>query len=423
MPVHWAFPKQRRYRLFAAPHNLSIFAVRDCILCVQLLHSIDNLYDMKNYSRYITIGVSVLLVGYLIYTFSTLVMWVIISWVLAMLGQPLMRFFQRYVRTGRFRLGAGGAAVLTLLCFFMLLLGVVLLFLPLVVQEANALAKVDYAAVGRSLQEPLAKINTWLVRHGVELDSRSPEQIVRETLTNVLNPSSISAFFSSSISAFSTLLVGLFSVAFITFFFLQEQGMFASFVTALVPEKHEARTREAIDDISRMLTRYFGGVALQVLIIAVYVSVFLSILGVKNAVLIGFFAALLNLIPYLGPLLGGMLGVLIAITTNLEADFNGVLLPLAGKVALVFVTVQMLDNYVLMPLIYSSTVKAHPLEIFIVILVGAQLNGILGMVLAIPTYTVVRVIARTFLSRFKIVQQFTNRLDEVEPAETTPKTD
>lgn len=73
---------------------------------------------MKNYSRYITIGVSVLLVGYLIYTFSTLVMWVIISWVLAMLGQPLMRFFQRYVRTGRFRLGAGGAAVLTLLCFF-----------------------------------------------------------------------------------------------------------------------------------------------------------------------------------------------------------------------------------------------------------------------------------------------------------------
>ncbi|HMO38080.1 MAG TPA: AI-2E family transporter [Saprospiraceae bacterium] len=378
---------------------------------------------MKNYSRYITIGVSVLLVGYLIYTFSTLVMWVIISWVLAMLGQPLMRFFQRYVRTGRFRLGAGGAAVLTLLCFFMLLLGVVLLFLPLVVQEANALAKVDYAAVGRSLQEPLAKINTWLVRHGVELDSRSPEQIVRETLTNVLNPSSISAFFSSSISAFSTLLVGLFSVAFITFFFLQEQGMFASFVTALVPEKHEARTREAIDDISRMLTRYFGGVALQVLIIAVYVSVFLSILGVKNAVLIGFFAALLNLIPYLGPLLGGMLGVLIAITTNLEADFNGVLLPLAGKVALVFVTVQMLDNYVLMPLIYSSTVKAHPLEIFIVILVGAQLNGILGMVLAIPTYTVVRVIARTFLSRFKIVQQFTNRLDEVEPAETTPKTD
>lgn len=291
------------------------------------------------------------------------------------------------------------------------------------VQEANALAKVDYAAVGRSLQDPLEKINNWLIRHGVELDSRSPEQIVRETLTNVLNPSSISAFFSSSISAFSTLLVGLFSVAFITFFFLQEQGMFASFVTALVPEKHEARTREAIDDISHMLTRYFAGVALQVLIIAVYVSVFLSILGVKNAVLIGFFAALLNLIPYLGPLLGGMLGVLIAITTNLEADFNGVLLPLAGKVALVFVTVQMLDNYVLMPLIYSSTVKAHPLEIFIIILVGAQLNGILGMVLAIPTYTVVRVIARTFLSRFKIVQQFTNRLDEVEPAETTPKTD
>lgn len=377
---------------------------------------------MKNVSRYITIAVSLLIAGFLIYTFSDIMMWFVIAWILSMLGQPLMRFFQKYFRVGRFSVGKTGSALLTLLCFFIVILGVVSLFIPLVVQEAEALAKIDYEGVGRSLEGPVNQAKEWLAKRGITVDERSPEQMVRDALVNVLNLGNITDFFGSSIAAVSNLLIAFFAIIFITFFFLQEQGMFVNFVTALVPAQYEEQTREVIEDISKMLTRYFSGVALQIFLIAVYVSILLSILGIKNAVLIGFFAALMNLIPYLGPTLGGALGVFIAVSTNLDADFYTVLLPITIKVILVFWTVQLIDNYFLTPYIFSNTVKAHPLEIFIIIIMAAKIGGVMGMVLAIPVYTVIRVIAREFLSRFKIVQQFTKQLDEVfEEEENKPK--
>lgn len=377
---------------------------------------------MNNVSRYITIAISLLVAGFLIYTFSDIVMWFVIAWILSMLGQPLMRFFQTYIRIGKFSIGKTGSALLTILCFFIIILGVVLLFVPLVVQEAEALAKIDYQGMGKSLEGPVNQAKEWLAKRGIAVDERSPEQMVRDALVNVLNFGNITDFFGSSIAAVSNLLIGFFSIVFITFFFLQEQGMFINFVTALVPAQYEEQTREVIEDVSKMLTRYFGGVALQIFMIAVYVSIFLSILGIKNAVLIGFFAALMNLIPYLGPTLGGALGVFIAVSTNLDADFYTVLLPITIKVVLVFWTVQLIDNYFLTPYIFSTTVKAHPLEIFIIIIMAAKIGGVIGMVLAIPAYTIIRVIAREFLSRFKIVQQFTKQLDEVfEDEEDKPK--
>lgn len=376
---------------------------------------------MNTISRYITIGLSVLAAVFLIYTFSDIVMFVIISWVLSMLGQPLMRVFRTYLRIGRFRAGKSVSAVLVLLCFIIVLLSVLLLFVPLVIQEADALANLDYNAIGKSLEAPLQQFNNWLVQYGIVTENRPPEQIIKDALMAVLNSSSISSFFGSSLSVVSNLLIGFFSIVFITFFFLKEPALFFNFMVALVPAKYEQQMRDVLNDISTMLTRYFGGVALQIFLIAVYVSIFLSILGVKNAILIGFFAALMNLIPYLGPALGGGIGILIAVSANLDADFTTVILPMTIKVLVVFWTVQMLDNYFLTPYIFSNTVLAHPLEIFIIILVGAKIGGVLGMVLAIPAYTVLRVVAREFLSRFKIVKRITGRLDEVIPDDKVEK--
>ncbi len=376
---------------------------------------------MNTISRYITIGLSVLAAVFLIYTFSDIVMYVIISWVLSMLGQPPMRIFRTYLRIGRFRAGKNVSAVLVLLCFIIVLLSVLLLFVPLVIQEANALASLDYNAIGKSLESPFQQVNEWLVQYGIITESRPPQEMVKNALMAILNSSSISSFFGSSLSVVSNLLVGFFSILFITFFFLKEPGLFFNFMVALVPAQYEQQMRDVLNDISTMLTRYFGGVALQIFLIAVYVSIFLSILGVKNAILIGFFAALMNLIPYLGPALGGGIGILIAVSANLDADFTTVILPMTIKVLVVFWTVQMLDNYFLTPYIFSTTVLAHPLEIFIAILVGAKVGGVLGMVLAIPAYTVLRVVAREFLSRFKIVKRITGRLEEAIPEDDKKK--
>ena len=134
----------------------------------------------------------------------------------------------------------------------------------------------------------------------------------------------------------------------------------------------------------------------------------------KNALLIGFFAGVINVIPYLGPIIGGIFGILITISSNLDVDFYTQMLPLLIRVVIVFGTVQMLDNFVLQPFIFSTSVLAHPLEIFLIILMGAQIGGITGMILAIPAYTVLRVVARVFLSEFKLVQKITDRIQDHE---------
>jgi len=80
------------------------------------------------------------------------------------------------------------------------------------------------------------------------------------------------------------------------------------------------------------------------------------------------------------------------------------------KVASVFLIIQLLDNILFQPIIFSNSVNAHPLEIFLVISIGGTLGGIPFMILAIPGYTVLRIVAKEFLSEFKIVQDLTKRL-------------
>ena len=162
-----------------------------------------------------------------------------------------------------------------------------------------------------------------------------------------------------------------------------------------------------------MLSRYFRGLVLQMLAVATFVTLTLTILGIKNALLIGVFAALLNVIPYVGPIIGMVFGVIFTISSGLDLDFYTQMVPQIIKVACVFLAAQMLDNYVLQPYIFSNSVLAHPLEIFIVVLMGAQLNGVMGMVLAIPFYTILRAVARAFLSEFHIVQHLTERMDKI----------
>ena len=136
-------------------------------------------------------------------------------------------------------------------------------------------------------------------------------------------------------------------------------------------------------------------------------------MNIQNALLIAFFAAVINVIPYIGPTIGAVFGIFIAVSSNLDAEFTTVIVPMVTKVVIVFALMQMLDNFILQPFIFSNSVMAHPLEIFIIILLGAKLGSILGMVLAIPVYTILRVIGSVFLSEFKVVQKLTERMDEV----------
>lgn len=181
-------------------------------------------------------------------------------------------------------------------------------------------------------------------------------------------------------------------------------------LTSMVPSAYEVQTKQAVDDTSKLLIRYFIGILLQMFIIAVIVSSGLTFIGVKNALLIGFFAAIINVIPYIGPIIGVFFAMILTISSNTGLSFYTELLPLLYKVLMLFGILHLIDNFVLQPNIFSKSVKAHPLEIFIVVLMGAKIGGIMGMVLAIPSYIVIRVISKVFLSEFKIIQKLTRNI-------------
>ena len=196
---------------------------------------------------------------------------------------------------------------------------------------------------------------------------------VKNNLLKFFDPSRIPKLFGSVVGFFGNILIAVMSIFFIAFFFLREQGLFSQIVKAFVPNKYEDQTVHAIEESSDLLIRYFVGMVLQITIITLLMTWVLSFMGYENALLIGFFAALMNVIPYIGPLLGAVFGTIIAVSSNIGMEFTG-LLPLIGKLVLVFAGMQLLDNFVLQPNIFSKSVKAHPLEIFIVILVGAKLG-------------------------------------------------
>jgi predicted PurR-regulated permease PerM len=368
---------------------------------------------MKISNRTLALVVSLLMIGSLLYFFTDIVAYVCIAWVLSMIGQPLMRFFQKHLKIWRFRAGPNMAAVLTLLTFFLVLGSLIRLFVPLIVEQINNLAGVDYATIAKALQEPLKAVEHRLADYGIIDPAQSLEQQLTETLSQTFEPASIGKYLAGLVSAAGNILIGFASVVFITFFFLKEQGLFVNFLAALMPKQYEDQMRKAISDIATMLSRYFRGLVLQMLAITTFITLALTILGVKNALLIGFFAALLNVIPYVGPIIGAVFGVIITISSSLDLNFYSEMLPLIVKVLVVFWAAQSLDNYVLQPVIFSASVLAHPLEIFIVVLMGAKINGILGMILAIPMYTILRAVARAFLSEFNIVQHLTERMKEV----------
>jgi predicted PurR-regulated permease PerM len=204
--------------------------------------------------------------------------------------------------------------------------------------------------------------------------------------------------------------IGLFSVLFISFFFLKDSKLFENSLMTLVPDNKETRLQKSINKIKDLLSRYFVGLVLQISVLFIIYTIGLLIIGVENAIVIAFLCALINLIPYLGPMIGGAIMIFLTMTSNLGESFNEVIVPTTLKVLVVIIIGQLIDNFISQPLIFSKSVKSHPLEIFLIIIIGGLLFGIVGMIVAVPAYTAIKVILKEFLSDNKVVQRLTKDL-------------
>jgi predicted PurR-regulated permease PerM len=207
------------------------------------------------------------------------------------------------------------------------------------------------------------------------------------------------------------LLIAFFAISFFTFFFIKDGSAIMEMLLLLIPLRRLKSVRNILDESQVMLRKYFTGVLIDVIFVAAFVSIGLSILGIKNAFIIGVFAGIMNIVPYVGPLIGGAFAIIIGASSNLTLDFYSGLLPLIQKIILVFVAMNLVDAFLVQPYIFSKRVKAHPVEIFLVVLVAGTLGGIGGMIVAVPLYTIIRIVAKEFLSKYRFVKRLTDELE------------
>lgn len=353
-----------------------------------------------------TIALIGLIIGILMaWQLRTIVGYIIIAVILTLVGRPIMKGLGKIQIKNR-TIPNSIKSLVTLVLISSLLSGVFSLFIPLVLEEARILSSIDYEELYEKLGVPLKGLEDWLKSSHLINSNDS----IENQLANIFNLSQIGGIFNSLIGVFSNILISVFSILFITFFLLKEQNLSNRLITGLSPQKYVDQIKSAITNAKSLLTRYFIGIFFQISIITIIVSTGLGLLEIKNALLIGFLAGLINVIPYIGPIIGAVIGIFIGISTNLDLDFHTQLLPLTLKIMAIFGAMQMIDNFILQPLIFSNSVYAHPLEIFLIVISAGSLFGVLGMIVAIPIYTIFRVIAKEFLSEFRLIQQITKNI-------------
>lgn len=366
---------------------------------------------MNKLAKYILITAIASIIIFLLWYFKSIVGYILISAVLSIIGKPLVNLLIR-IRFKQFRLPKWLCAGITLAMIWIIVILFFKTFIPLIVEETNKLANLNVNSLVNEFSKPLNSFEDGLARYLPDAKNLNLEDSLSAQVKSAINVGSISNIFSRFTEFLGNAFIAIFSISFITFFFLKDENLFFEGVILVFPKKFEENVTRALDAISKLLVRYFIGIVTESILIMLLVTLGLRIIGIpfNQGLVIGLIAGILNVVPYIGPLIGTFVGIFLVITTNIEFMTMDNLVNTIVFIAIIFAVVHLIDNIVFQPLIYSNSVHAHPLEIFIVILIAGSVAGVLGMLLAIPTYTVIRVFAKEFFNNFRVVQKLTENI-------------
>ena len=347
--------------------------------------------------------------------FKNVLIYIIAAFVVSLIGRPVMKLLRRIKIKGK-SAPDWLLAILTILVIIAFLVLIVTQMIPLIsniIRDASALGSTS--TVGPN---PIEKVNQWLIGVFPNLDPDFDiAALLIQKVQELVDFGKVGGIVGSVASLVVDLFVALFSVTFISFFFIKEEGLFDRIICALVPDKHELTLNKTLNEIKELLSRYFVGLLIEMIGVALidFLGLWLiARLDFSHAIGIAFIAGLLNVIPYVGPIIGEVIGVVFGIVLKLGvgAGLDVNVWVFALIILAIMLTAQLIDNFIYQPLIYSTSIKAHPLEIFIVLLMAGHIGGTIGMLVAIPAYTVVRVVAILFFYRYKIIQRLVPDLSE-----------
>ena len=342
----------------------------------------------------------ILLIGLyqVIVSIKTVIYYLLIAAVVSLIGRPIVQLLKRI------KFGNTFSSVSTIAILMTTFFGIVSLLLPVIFEQAKNLSLLNVNAFEATATKLMNELSIYLREYGIDLQSwvdRSLAEVDYSFLPDAIN---------TVLNGLSGFTIGVFSVIFISFFFLRDSGLLERMVMVFVADKNVKRVEKSILSIKNLLSRYFIGLLVQITVLFIIYTLVLLIFGIPNAVTIALVCALLNIIPYLGPIIGTVLIIFLTMTSNLDASFASVTLPKTIYVFIGFTVGQLIDNFLTQPYVFSTSVKSHPLEIFIIILIGGLLFGPLGMIIAVPSYTALKVIFKEFYAHNKIVKALTKNI-------------
>ena len=341
---------------------------------------------------------TVCLFALLYFLLSSVLLYIAIATVLSIVGSPLMKLLTK-IEYRQLKVGRGLAAFITLGVFISLISIALTFVVPMIGKESAKLAQIDPDQLLAATEQPIRQLEkqiTTFTHEQILIDS-----YIREKVVGVLNFANVSNWIKAIGNFTGGVLMSFFIVSFITFFFLKDGKIFYEQFKSIIPKKYSSAGQGLMPQIKTKLLRYFVGISIEILLVFTGLSIGLYIINIQYFIIIAIVAAVFNVIPYLGPIIGMLIGLTvssIALCTG-NSDCLPLLPSLLGKVMLVFLAVQLLDNIVFQPFIYSNSVNAHPLEIFLVIIIAGNIWGLLGMILAIPTWSVGKIIFKEIRKR------------------------
>jgi predicted PurR-regulated permease PerM len=348
----------------------------------------------------------------LFWFFRNIVVYILVSGVLSIMGRPLVDLFG-HIRIRNWHFPRSMSALLTLVIIWSLIILFFKTFIPLISEQIYYFSSIESEKLVTLIDGPINKIESLFrsLNRDITADL-SLKNYIMDKVSGVLSINVIQNYIGSAVGIIGNLVVAVFSVTFISFFFLKDHRLFFESILIWVPDKYVSNVNRALQSIKTLLTRYFIGIVIQSTCIMILVTIGMTIVGIEfqQAVVMGLILGILNVIPYVGPWLGLFVAIIMGVASHMDQDFNLVVVPLVINMIIVEAIVHLIDNVVFQPVIFSNSVKAHPLEIFIVVLASGFAAGVPGMILGIPAYTVLRVFAREFFYNFKAVQKFTSSL-------------
>ena len=339
------------------------------------------------------------LILYFFYLIRPILVYLSISLIITIILTPLILFLKTKLKFNN------SLAAITSMSGLILIIGLLIKsFIPLLVEQARNLSLLNSTELQTSVNKIIEKYSDLYFTN----DSNFINSILNSKLFSQLDLSYITELLNNIIAGLGSFSIGILTIIFITFFFLRDSEIIINKIKLLIPKGIKSNVNESINQINTLLSRYFLALIIQITILFILYLILLSIVGINNILIIAFLCALLNLIPYVGPLISGFLLTILTLTNYIDIDFGAIILSKVIYVVIGFIIVQAIDNFLIQPILFSKSVKSHPLEIFLVILIFGYIFGVTGLILAIPSYTIIKVILRTVYSKNLIVKSFFN---------------